>query len=68
MHIYKTAGEDVLAIGTDFDGIDGKLEIPSSDKMYLLHDALIDAGLSERILDKMWYENALRVFRSAQNG
>ena len=68
MHIYKTAGEDVLAIGTDFDGIDGKLEILSSDKMYLLHDALIDAGLSERILDKMWYENALRVFASAENG
>lgn len=68
MHIYKTAGEDVLAIGTDFDGIDGKLEIPSPDKMYLLHDALFDAGLSERILDKMWYENALRVFKSAEKG
>ena len=65
MHIYKTAGEDVLAVGTDFDGIGGKLEIPSPDKLYLLREALTKAGLAESILDKMWYGNALRVFREA---
>ena len=65
MHIYKTAGADVLAIGTDFDGIGGRLEIPSPDKLCLLRDALSKAGLSESVLDKMWYENALRVFRVA---
>ena len=62
MHIYKTAGADVLAIGTDFDGIGGRLEIPSPDKLYLLHEALIKAGLTESILDKMWYGNAMRIF------
>ena len=65
IHIYRTAGEDVLAIGTDFDGIGGQLEIPSSDKLFLLRDALKKSGLTESVLDKMWYGNALRVFRAA---
>ena len=73
MHIYRTAGEDVLAIGTDFDGIGtdfdgiyGRLEIPSSDKLFLLRDALGKEGIPESVLDKMWYGNALRVFREAE--
>ncbi len=66
MHIYRTAGEDVLAIGTDFDGIYGRLEIPSSDKLFLLRDALGKEGIPESVLDKMWYGNALRVFRDAE--
>lgn len=61
MHMYKTAGEDVLALGTDFDGISGKLEIPDSGNLNKLFDALKAAGLSERVLDKMRYQNALRV-------
>ena len=61
MHAYKVGGEDVLALGTDFDGIGGTLEISSPDKLYLLWDALKKAGLSERIIDKMKGLNALRV-------
>lgn len=59
MHIYKVAGEDILALGTDFDGIGGRLEIPSPDKLYLLWSALSDAGLPERVIDKMKGGNAL---------
>lgn len=66
MHIYRTAGADVLAIGTDFDGISGKLEIPTPERMYLLRDALSKAGLDESVLDRMWGLNALRVFREVE--
>lgn len=66
LHVYETAGEDVLAIGTDFDGIDGKLEIPSSDKLYLLYEALGKKGMKPSVLDKMWYKNAERVLFSAE--
>ena len=66
IHIYRTAGEDVLAIGTDFDGIGGKLEIPSPDRLYLLHDALHKSGISLSVLDKMWYSNAERVLAEAE--
>lgn len=60
-HILNVAGEDVLAIGTDFDGISGELDIGSPDMLYLLRDALGKAGISERIIDKMFYGNAKRI-------
>ena len=66
MHAYNVAGEDVLAIGSDFDGIGGQLEIPSPDYFYLLHDELEKNGLQPSVLDKMWYGNAERVFLSAE--
>ena len=66
LHVYKTAGEDILAIGTDFDGIGGKLEIPSPSGFCLLHDELEKNGMKPSVLDKMWYKNAERVFLSAE--
>ena len=66
MHIYRVAGEDVLAIGTDFDGISGKLEIAHPSEIHLLREALAGAGLSESVLDKMWKGNALRVLRDTE--
>ena len=65
---FLTAGEDVLAIGSDFDGIGGKLEIPSPDYFYLLRDALEKNGIKQSVLDKMWYENAERIFLAAEEG
>ena len=60
-HIYKVGGEDVLAIGSDFDGIYGKLEIPSPDRFHLLFEALERRGMSLSVIDKMKEKNALRV-------
>ena len=60
-HIKNIGGEDVIALGSDFDGISGNLEIDSSDKMCLLFDALKDNGWSERLIEKLAYKNALRV-------
>ncbi len=62
-HIKNIGGEDVIALGSDFDGISGNLEIDSSDKMYLLFDALKDSGWSERLIEKLAYKNALRVIK-----
>lgn len=66
MHIYNTAGEDILAIGTDFDGIEGNLEIPSPDKLFILQEALLKAGMKSSVVDKMWEDNARRVFLAAE--
>ena len=66
MHIYNVAGEDVLAIGTDLDGITGELEISSPDRLYLLHDALSNAGLSSGIIDKFEFGNAYRVLSEVE--
>lgn len=61
MHIWKTAGEDILALGSDFDGIDGNLEISSPDRFYLLSDELERQGMPMSIIEKLFYRNAQRV-------
>ena len=61
LHIRSVAGSSVLAVGTDFDGITGELEISDISQMDRLRDALVKAGLSQSELDGMWYGNALRV-------
>lgn len=62
LHIRAKGGAGVLALGSDFDGIGGELEIKSPDQMEFLWEALRKAGLSEDELERMWYKNARRVF------
>ena len=62
-HIYQVGGEDVLSLGTDFDGIEGKLQIKSCDELYKLREALLQHKMPERVIDKMWQGNALRVMK-----
>lgn len=62
-HIYQVGGEDVLALGSDLDGISGRIQLDSCDKIPLLAGALKRYKMSDRVLEKMWNKNALRVFR-----
>lgn len=64
LHIRDVGGSDVLALGSDFDGIQGTLDIAGPQDWPKLEDALKKAGLSDEELDKMWYMNAERVFRA----
>lgn len=63
LHIKKIAGSKALALGSDFDGISGKLEIATPADMPVLADALLKGGLTEDELEDMFYNNAVRVFR-----
>lgn len=63
LHIRNVGGSGVLAIGTDFDGISGNLEIAAPADMPLLTDALLKAGLSSAEVEDMMKNNVLRVFR-----
>ena len=60
-HIKNVGGEDVIALGSDLDGIGGNLEIDSCDKIPLLFEALEGAGWSSRLIEKFAYKNSLRV-------
>ena len=62
-HIAKVGGIDVLGLGSDFDGIPVHVELPGAQSMGRLWDALHRAGFSEGKLDKIFYENVLRVYR-----
>ncbi|MFA5698846.1 MAG: membrane dipeptidase [Sphaerochaeta sp.] len=60
-HLFRIGGKEVLALGSDFDGITGSLEVAGYEEMEKLHEALIRSGFSSAILDGFWYKNAQRV-------
>lgn len=68
LHIREKGGAEVLALGSDFDGIGGKLEIDGPDKFELLWEALRRAGLSETELEGMWHGNGERLLADVLPG
>ncbi|WP_242694167.1 dipeptidase [Proteiniclasticum aestuarii] len=62
-HVRKVAGIDVIALGSDFDGIEETLDLADASKMHLLVDALERRGFSTGDMDKIFSQNALRFFR-----
>lgn len=63
-HMIQVGGEDLPAVGTDFDGYDrGESEITHVSQMDLFYHAMEKAGLTPRQIDKVCYENVLRVMQ-----
>ncbi len=62
-YMSDLGGEDLVAIGTDFDGIGGKLDIDEPTKMEQLFDALKKDGFTAAQIDKIAFGNAERVMR-----
>ncbi len=60
-HRIQVGGEDCAAIGSDLDGIGGRLEIGSPTAMERLFDALQKAGFTSRLIEKIAFGNAFRV-------
>ena len=59
--ICEVGGEDVLALGSDYDGCDVPSWIGSADKVSALHD-LIGEHFGQALADKVFFENASRFF------
>ena len=57
-HIVDTGGEDVIALGTDFDGT----ENPLYAEMPRFFEDMKRAGLSPRLTEKIAYGNISRLF------
>lgn len=60
-HLIKVGGEDVAAIGTDFDGIECEMFIKNCAEMPVLINE-IEKKFGARIAEKICYKNALRIF------
>ncbi len=65
-YMIHVAGEDVPAVGTDFDGFvcknaAGYLSGPG--EMERVWEAMKKQGITERQMDKIWSENALRILK-----
>ena len=61
-YILNLVGEDCLALGSDFDGIGGELEIAGAQDMPRLAEGLCQAGLTETQVEKIFWDNAARFF------
>ena len=61
-HLLSLGGEDVVALGTDFDGADVTEVIPTSKYFYRLYNSLIENNFEKSIVDKIFYKNALEFY------
>ncbi|MDR5588641.1 dipeptidase [Clostridium aquiflavi] len=61
-HIRNIGGIDVIALGSDFDGIDNEVEIQNCSEFYKLYDVLKKNGFTENDVEKIFYKNVKRVF------
>lgn len=64
LHFLELGGENSISIGADFDGCD-KLPcgIDGVEDMRKLYYALIDAGISVKIVNRIFFENMMEVVR-----
>ena len=63
LYLINKGGEDVVALGTDFDGIKPNTEIKDTSEMYRLYDAFKEAGLSVEQCEKLFWRNADRLLK-----
>lgn len=62
MYILRKAGEDAVALGTDFDGFEaGQDWIRGIGEMEQIWEAFHRAGMTQRQLDKLQYQNVERI-------
>jgi len=62
-HIKNVGGIDVLALGTDFDGIGNEVEVENIGEIGKLRDALLKEGFTNSEIDKIFYGNIKRVLK-----
>lgn len=63
LYLIDKGGEDVVALGTDFDGIPPNTEIADMSQMSRLYDAFKEAGLSVEQCEKLFWKNADRLLK-----
>ncbi len=62
-HIKNIGGIDVVALGTDFDGIKSTLEINDASKIQLLAQALLKNGFTYDEVEKIFYKNIISLYK-----
>lgn len=62
-HIRDVGGIGCIGLGTDYDGIDGELELYDASQMPKLAEGLERAGFSAAEIEAIFYGNVLRVYK-----
>lgn len=60
--MLELGGEDVIACGSDFDGADIDESLSTPVKFASVAEYLLKKGISQKEVDKIFFENALRFF------
>ena len=63
-YLLSLGGEDCIAFGSDFDGADMAPQLDGIDKVGALYEYLLSKGMSRRVAEKIFYENAEKRVRS----
>jgi len=61
-HYKQVGGAQMIALGSDFDGIDGPHQLENAAFLPLLADALRKEGFAEDEVEGIYYRNAMRFF------
>lgn len=62
-HIVKVGGQDVICLGSDFDGIENEVEFKNPSNIDMLLSAIKKNGYSDDFIEKIFYKNAERVIK-----
>ncbi len=62
VHLCELGLEDRIALGSDFDGADMHESLNKLEKVPALYRALSEKGLSEKLLKKVFWQNAKNYF------
>lgn len=65
-HLLEVAGENAVALGSDYDGADVPVWLNSADKIDTLYD-LLSGEFGVSIANKVFFENAHTFFLRAEN-
>ncbi len=63
-YIKKLVGVEVLALGSDFDGIDPDIKLKNASFLPQLFQAMRKHGFTEEEIEKIAYKNFLRVLKA----
>jgi membrane dipeptidase len=61
-YFLSSGCEDVIAFGSDFDGCPVHNDLNGIEKMPYVYSALKERGINEKILNKLFWENAQAFF------
>lgn len=61
-HFLGLGGEDVVALGSDFDGTDMPADFPDITAIPRLYEEMLRLGYPEKLVDKIFYQNAADFF------
>ena len=63
-YLLNKGCENIIALGSDFDGCDLTDGITGLESMNSVYNSLINDGFSQEIVDSVFYNNAERFFRN----